>query len=79
MRAEEYAKEVTKSAGIHRGHPDEKIVHEVIYGIMGGKYKPVTPEALTRYRREIENNMYRSANSRLASKVVPHLSSVLKK
>lgn len=78
MRVEDYAKEVTKSAGIHRGHPDEKIVHEAIYGVMGGKYKPVTPEALTRYQRNIENNMYQT-NSRLASKVVPHLSSVLKK
>lgn len=78
MRAEDYAKEVTKSAGIHRGHPDEKIVHETIYGVMGGKYKPVTPESLTRYRRNIESNMYQS-NARLAGRVVPHLSSVLKK
>ena len=78
MRAEDYAKEVTQSAGIHRGHPDEKIVHQAIYGVMGGKYKPVTPESLTRYRRNIEQSMYK-ANSRLASKIVPHLSNVLKK
>lgn len=78
MIAEDYAKEVTKSAGIHRGHPDEKVVHDAIYGIMGGKYKPVTEASLTRYRRNIETNMY-NADAHLARRVIPHLSSTLKK
>jgi hypothetical protein len=79
MIAEDYAKEVTKSAGIHRGHPDEKVVHDAIYNIMGGRYKPVTEESLSRYSRNIENNLYTNADTHLARRVIPHLSSVLKK
>ena len=75
---EEYAEEVTKSAGIHRGDPNEKIIHETIYSIMG-RHGFVTPESLLRYQRRISNNIYQNTNARLASKVVPHLSSVLKK
>ncbi len=78
MRVEEYAKQVTQSAGIHRGHPDEKIIHDTIYGVMG-RHGVVTPESLLRYQRNISNNMYQNTNARLASRVVPHLSSVLKK
>ena len=78
MRVEEYAKEVTQNAGIHRGHPDEKIVHEAIYGVMG-RHSIVTPQSLLRYQRKISDIVYQNTNARLASRVVPHLSNVLKK
>jgi hypothetical protein len=78
MRVEEYAKEVTQSAGIYQGHPDEKIIHDTIYGVMG-RHGIVTADSLMRYQRNISDNMYRNANPRLASRVIPHLSSVLKK
>ena len=78
MTAEDYAKDVTKSAGIHRGHPDEKVVHDTIYGIMG-KYGTVTEDSLMRYGRQIENKLYTNTDAHLARRVIPHLSSVLKK
>jgi hypothetical protein len=78
MTAEDYAKDVTKSAGIHRGHPDEETVHNTIYSVMGNKYSIVSPQKLASYHRNIETKMY-TVDSHLARKVSPHLSSVLKK
>ncbi len=78
MTTEDYAKEVTQSAGIHRGHPDEETIHNTIYSVMGNKYSIVSPQKLASYHRNIERKMYTVA-PHLARRVAPHLSSVLKK
>lgn len=75
---EEYAKEVTKSAGIHPGSEEERIIHDSIYGVFGNKYKPFNPNSLNRYGNQVANKISRT-DGNLGRKVVPHLSSVLKK
>jgi hypothetical protein len=76
---EDYAKEVTKRAGIPEFSDEAKTVHEEIYRVMGGgKYQPFNPNDLGKYNGQISNNIIRT-NSRLGAQVAPHLSSVLKK
>ena len=76
---EDYAKEVTKRAGISEFSDEAKTVHEEIYRVMGGgKYKPFNANDLGKYGSTISNNIIRT-NSRLGTRVAPHLSSVLKK
>lgn len=75
----DYAEEVTKAAGIHKGSDEEKTVHNEIYNIMGGgEYQPFNHYRLSTYNSTIANNI-RKTNARLGAQVAPHLSNVLKK
>lgn len=76
-RIEDYAKEVTKSAGIHQGSEEEKIVHDSIYETMGGKYNPFNANSLNRYGSQVANKIIRT-DGKLGRKIIPHLSNVLK-
>jgi len=75
----DYAEEVTKSAGIHRGSDEERIVHNEIYNIMdGGEYRPFDHHLVSTYNSTIANNI-RKTNVRLKAQVAHNLSNVLKK
>jgi hypothetical protein len=75
----DYAEEVTKAAGIHRGSDEEITVHKEIYNIMGGgEYRPFDHHLVSTYNSKIANNI-RRIDGQLGNKVIPHLSNVLKK
>jgi hypothetical protein len=75
---EEYAREVTKSAGIHPGSEEERIIHDSIYGVFGSKHNSFDPNSLNKYINQVVSKISRT-DGNLGRKVVPHLSSVLKK